>query len=193
MKPDVIEESDAVLGARMKELFVAQHDKPSALGEINLSRLTPFQRGMLVTDGTVTRFIEAYTMAPVEVVRLQQSERMLSGGHPWLELPIGAKVISRQSVIRVHTPNGSPSTIHVYADSLIVPHRLPKSFLDALASDREGIGRAPAANRSGESARTALVRYGVIERSAAVPSRTLKAGSSSVAPTGSLRSRKRLC
>ena len=140
MKHDVIEESDAVLGARMKELFVAQHDKPSALGEINLSRLTPFQRGMLVTDGTVTRFIEAYTMAPVEVVRLQQSERMLSGGHPWLELPIGAKVISRQSVIRAHTPNGSPSTIHVYADSLIVPHRLPKSFLDALTSDREGLG-----------------------------------------------------
>lgn len=140
MNPDIAEESDPVLGARMKELFVAQDHKPSALGEVNLSRLTPFQRGMLVTDGTVTRFIEAYTMAPVEVVRLQQSERTLSVKHPWLELSVGAEVISRQAVIRNQTPDGPPSTIHAYTDSLMVPHRLPKSFLDGLASDREGLG-----------------------------------------------------
>ena len=51
----------------MKDLFIAQCAKPLDLEEINLSQLTPFQRALLVTDGTVTRFIEAYTFSPVKL------------------------------------------------------------------------------------------------------------------------------
>ena len=78
MKTDTTGESETFVNTRMKSLFVAQDKKPATLREINLARLTPFQRGLLVTDGTVTRFIEAYTFAPVEVVLVQQKRQILS-------------------------------------------------------------------------------------------------------------------
>lgn len=85
---------------RMKDLFVAQSAKPADLAEVNLTRLTPFQRALLVTDGTVTRFIEAYTLAPVEVVLLDQRKQSLPAEHVWLEAPKGTTVITRQVVLQ---------------------------------------------------------------------------------------------
>ena len=69
----------------MKDLFVAQFAKPSDLEEINLSQLTPFQRALLVTDGTVTQFIEAYTLSTVEVVLLHQRHKS------YLQIMFGSK------------------------------------------------------------------------------------------------------
>ena len=128
------------VNTRMKALFVAQEDKPTTLKEINLARLTPFQRGLLVTDGTVTRFVEAYTLAPVEVALLQQAKQTLSTEHTWLQLPTGAEVISRQVVLQTHSQEKSSPIIHTYADSLIVPQRLPTSILNGLKSDKQGLG-----------------------------------------------------
>ncbi len=140
MKTDTIAQSGAFINTRMKALFVAQEDKPTTLKEINLARLTPFQRGLLVTDGTVTRFVEAYTLAPVEVALLQQAKQTLSTEHTWLQLPTGAEVISRQVVLQTHSQKESSPIIHTYADSLIVPQRLPTSILNGLKSDKQGLG-----------------------------------------------------
>ena len=74
MKINLNEHSGNFVNTRMKALFVAQDAKPKEIKEINFARLTPFQRGLLVTDGTVTRFIEVYTLAPIEVVLLQQTK-----------------------------------------------------------------------------------------------------------------------
>ena len=128
------------VNTRMKSLFVAQDDKPENLKEINLARLTAFQRGLIVTDGTVTRFIEAYTLTPVEVVLLQQTKQTLSTEHAWLQLPAGEEMISRQVVLQTHSQDKSSPTIHTYATSLIVPQRLPKSLLDGLTTDKHGLG-----------------------------------------------------
>ena len=128
MKTDIIAQSGTFVNTRMKALFVAQEDKPTTLKEINLARLTPFQRGLLVTDGTVTRFVEAYTLAPVEVALLQQAKQTLSTEHTWLQLPAGAEVISRQVVLQTHSQEELSPIIHTYADSLIVPQRLPASI-----------------------------------------------------------------
>jgi chorismate-pyruvate lyase len=140
MKTDIIAQSGAFVNTRMKALFVAQEDKPTTLKEINLARLTPFQRGLLVTDGTVTRFVEAYTLAPVEVALLQQAKQTLPTEHTWLQLPAGAEVISRQVVLQTHSQEESSPIIHTYADSLIVPQRLPASILNGLKSDKQGLG-----------------------------------------------------
>ncbi len=140
MKTDTIAQSGAFVNTRMKALFVAQEDKPTTLKEINLARLTPFQRGLLVTDGTVTRFVEAYTLAPVEVALLQQAKQTLPTEHTWLQLPAGAEVISRQVVLQTHSQEESSPIIHTYADSLIVPQRLPTSILNGLKSDKQGLG-----------------------------------------------------
>ena len=125
----------------MKVLFTAQEDSPPTLRKINLARLTPYQRGLLVTDGTVTRFIEAYTFTPVEVAVLQQVRQKLDTEHPWLKLPAGAEVISRQVILQTHSQEEPSPIIHAYADSLIVPQRLPQSLLDGLESDQQGLGR----------------------------------------------------
>ena len=72
-----MKEPTRVSKKRMKDLFAAQFAKPSDLEEMNLSQLTPFQRALLVIDGTVTQFIEAYTFSPVEVVLLHQETQTL--------------------------------------------------------------------------------------------------------------------
>ena len=88
----------------MKDLFIAQYAKPLDLEEINLSQLTPFQRALLVTDGTVTRFIEAHTFSPVEVVLLHQETQTLPADHVWLEAEKGAEVIARRVMLQTgHT------------------------------------------------------------------------------------------
>lgn len=140
MKTDTTKQSGTFVNTRMKALFVAQDDKPATLREINLARLTPFQRGLLVTDGTVTQFIEAYTFMPVEVVLLQQMKQVLSTEHVWLQLSAGEEVISRQVVLQTHSPDKSPAITHTYADSLIVPKRLSKCILDGLESNKHGLG-----------------------------------------------------
>lgn len=140
MKTDTNQHSGNFVNTRMKALFVAQNAKPEKVKEINLSRLTPFQRGLLVADGTVTRFIEAYTLTSVEVKLLQQTKQTVSTEHPWLQLPAGENVISRQVVLQTHSQNDSSPIIHTYATSLIVPQRLPQSLLDGLSSDKHGLG-----------------------------------------------------
>ena len=140
MKTDTNQHRRSFANTDIKTLFVAQNAKPENLKEINLTRLTPFQRGLLVTDGTVTRFIEAYTLSPVEVVLLQQAKQTLSTEHPWLQLPPGEDIISRQVVLQTHSPDKSSPIIHTYATSLIVPQRLPQSLLEGLTTDKQGLG-----------------------------------------------------
>ena len=140
MKTDATQQSETFIHTRMKALFTAQEDSPPTLRKINLARLTPYQRGLLVTDGTVTRFIEAYTFAPVEVVLLQQTRQILDTEHTWLNLPTEEEIISRQVVLQTHSQEEPSPIIHAYADSLIVPQRLPQSLLDGLESDKHGLG-----------------------------------------------------
>ena len=104
----------------MSDLFVAQFAKPPQLAKINLRTLTPFQRTLLVIDGTVTKFIEAYTMEPIEIIRISQANQTLSLEHQWLEAPMGTAVMARHVILR-----GKYSyTIYAYALSLIIPERL---------------------------------------------------------------------
>ena len=141
MTPDTTnKQSRTFVNTRMKALFVAQDDKPATLKRINLAKLTAFQRGLLVADGTVTRFIEAYTLLPVEVTLLQQTKQRLATEHPWLQLPAGAEVISRQAVLQTYSQTEPSPIIHTYADSLIASKRLPHSILDGLESDKQGLG-----------------------------------------------------
>lgn len=141
METDITKQSGIFVKTRMKSLFVAQDQKPATLKEINFARLTPFQRGLIVTDGTVTRFIEAYTFAPVAVVLLDQKRQTLPKANTYLQLPAGEEVISRQVTLQTQRESESTPIIHTYADSLIARKRLPKPVLEGLESDKQGLGR----------------------------------------------------
>lgn len=99
--------------------------------------LTPFQRVLLVIDGTVTKLIEAFTLEPIEVVRLQQQTEVLSTPHTWLKTPPDTEVIARQVLLRGrHT-----STVYAYAATKLVPARLPAGLLRDLGMEPGGLGQ----------------------------------------------------
>ena len=125
----------------MKDLFVAQFARPSDLEEINLSQLTPFQRALLVTDGTVTRFIEAHTLSPVEVVLLHQETQILPTNHVWLEVAKGTEIVTRRVMLQTGPRGGQQPTVHAYATSFIVLKRIPQVIRDGLTLKGRGLGQ----------------------------------------------------
>lgn len=121
----------------MADLFVAQSYRPAELEDINLRTLTPFQRALLTIDGTVTKFIEAFTMEPIDVIRLAQSVRPLEADHSWLEAAESTPVIRRQVLLQ-----GRYSGVaYAYAASLILPDRISDDMRERLQSDGESLGR----------------------------------------------------
>jgi chorismate-pyruvate lyase len=119
------------------DLFVAQFGRPSDLQPVNMRALSPFHRALLVIDGTVTTFLEAYTLEPIEVVRLGQAVQPLTEANPWLELEVGADVLARQ----VRLEGRYTSRIYAHATSLIALDRLPPDIASGLDIEGGGLGR----------------------------------------------------
>ncbi len=138
----------------LSDLFLAQFDRPAELGPVNLRTLSPFQRALLVIDGTVTKFLEAYMMEPIEVVRLAQVDRELTDDHPWLEVPAGSVVAVRHVMIR----GGHSGNFYVYAVSSVVLDRLPETIRERVVGETEGLGRILNANR--QESRREVLWYG---------------------------------
>lgn len=120
-----------------EEVAGAQFARPAALHPVNLRALSPFQRALILIDGTVTRFIEAYAMEPLDVLRLEQTTRSLTTDSPWLELSHGDVADVRRVLLRGRVSR----KVYVYASSLLVPSRWPPAARDRLEGGTEGIGR----------------------------------------------------
>ena len=144
---------------RMKDLFVAQFAKPPDLEEMNLSQLTPFQRALLVIDGTVTQFIEAYTFSPVEVVLLHQEAQTLSTDHAWLDAKKETEVVVRQVVLQTDQKDVQQPTVHAYATSIVVLDRIPPIIREGLTLKGRGLGQL--LQRSGLESRRDLLWWGL--------------------------------
>ena len=119
------------------DLLAAQASRPVDLRPVSLRTLTPFQRALVSIDGTVTKFIEAYMLEPVESVLLSQQNQPLRTDHPWLALSAPGEVIARQVLLR----GRYSATVYAYAVSLLIPARLPENLLHDLAHEPAGIGR----------------------------------------------------
>ncbi len=119
------------------DLLSAQAARPAQLAIVNLRTLTPFQRALVSIDGTVTKFIEAYTLEPVESILLQQQTQRLPTDHPWLALAAPSEVVARQVLLR----GRYSATVYAYAVSLLAPTRLPPQLLGDLEKEPAGIGR----------------------------------------------------
>lgn len=121
----------------ISELFVGNFERPANLEEINLRALTPFQRALLVIDGTVTKFIEAVTMEPVDVQLVDQATQRLKSEHRLLEVLSQTPVINR----RVLLLGKYSRTLHAYASSVVVPERAIPDFNKKLEIPGESLGR----------------------------------------------------
>lgn len=119
------------------DLFTAQARRPPGLAPVALGDLTPYQRALLAVDGTLTRFVEAYWLEPVTVVRLAQRETRLPAPDAWLELPAGAPVIERRVLLHGATTN----RFFLWADSRIAVGRLDAGMRRGLDEEEGGLGR----------------------------------------------------
>lgn len=121
----------------LASIFVAQEHRPANLKDLNLRTLSAVERALLVIDGTVTRFLEAYMMEPIDIIRLGETRERLIRPHVWLELPKGETVVSRRVLLRGRYSD------HVYASaaSLVVPYRVKNAVQPIDGRVPEGLGR----------------------------------------------------
>jgi chorismate-pyruvate lyase len=119
--------------------FVCQGERPDYLGKVDLTTLDPFLRGLLFTDGTVTRTLEVQAFSSVHVEVISQSECPALGKIPeQLEIPTDTNVILRRVAIGLR---GSTAPV-IWAESHIAPDRLPAGFLTVLDLSPDGIGES---------------------------------------------------
>ena len=121
----------------LADLLVGNSERPTERGPVNLRAVGPLLRALLVTDGTVTKFLEAVTMERVEVAILAQSEIELTEYHDTLEAQPNSRVITRTvSLIGTTTKRH-----YAEATSLLVVDRLPVEVRRRLEDHPQGIGR----------------------------------------------------
>lgn len=119
--------------------FVLQEKRPPHLGDVELVAMDPALRNLLFTDGTVTRTLEVHALSPVSVDVVAQSPAFASGNvASCLEVPDGIESIQRRVIIGTH---GSLLPV-IWAESYIVPSRLPAGFLGLLEDTPDGIGES---------------------------------------------------
>ncbi len=116
--------------------FTAQAEASTDLEVLDIVRLDPFVRGLLFTDGTVTRALEAQTLAPVTVEAIEQQQMPAPERTArYLQVSAGEQCIRRRVAMTIE---GTP--LSVWAESYVVTDRLPEDFLGALGGSPSGIG-----------------------------------------------------
>ena len=108
----------------------------SKINGFNFGDLSPILRALLVTDGTVTRFLEAYLLEPIKVEKIFQKEIRIDADLPWLDLPQGTPVLKRQVLLR----RNSTGEVYTFAESFIRLDRLWPGLKGDLLEGRLGMG-----------------------------------------------------
>ncbi|OYE06094.1 chorismate--pyruvate lyase family protein [Nostoc sp. 'Peltigera membranacea cyanobiont' 232] len=113
----------------MQKVLISKHIEP-----LNLS---PFQRILLTTDGTLTEILEAYLLEKIQLVKLSEEIVKITKSIPALDLDIGNQVIERKVLLQ-----GKISLNNfIYAESIIVHERLDNRLRTKLTESQEPIGR----------------------------------------------------
>lgn len=119
--------------------FALQGDRPEGLADVSLSVLEPTLRSLLLTDGTVATALEALTLERVTVKVVAQSDGSLPGVAAG---PLETQAEARSVQRRVEIGTAKNPAPLIWAESHILPQRLPHDFLDVLDEAPEGIGES---------------------------------------------------
>ena len=103
---------------------------------VNFGQLPPLLRTLLVSDGTVTKFLEAYYWEPIKVQRLFHGDGEVDHDLPPIELKKGQSALCR----RVLLCGMATKNVYCYAESFIRTDYLWASVRDDLIQGRLGIG-----------------------------------------------------
>lgn len=104
---------------------------------LDVARLSPLQRILLITDGTLTEILEAHFLEPIELVKLSQ-QILIAGAdiRPPFAEP-GESILERKIKLR-GTRSGQ---VYVYAESLLLADRLEPQFRAELMESEIPLGR----------------------------------------------------
>jgi chorismate-pyruvate lyase len=103
---------------------------------VEMAALPPFLRTLLVTDGTVTKSLEAYFWEVVNVENLGQSVVTLEQDVEWLQARRDDAVLKR----RVRLVGADSGTVYAYAESLLRHRLLSPDLQQSLLEGKLGIG-----------------------------------------------------
>lgn len=103
---------------------------------VDFKEIPPLLRALIVTDGTVTKFLESYLFEPMEVICLSQESFKAKEDIPALDTLEGDAVLERKIIIK----GVKSKKIFVYAESLIRTDRLGKELQSDLLNGNLGIG-----------------------------------------------------
>jgi chorismate-pyruvate lyase len=115
----------------------------SGAGALRLSMLPPVLRVLLVTDGTVTRTLEAYFGEPVYVEVLSHTELRSDRAYPHIGVKPGDGILKRCVILRGLVTH----TVYAFAESIVVIDCIAADLRRALIDGRRGIGELIAASR----------------------------------------------
>ncbi len=151
--PDILRDRSDLVSRH----FRAQHRRPVTLLDVNVGDLLPHQRAFLVCDGTITSLIEAFTLEPLTVDLQEEALVPASAEYAYLlAVSPATAVVRRRVLIR-----GSESCqVYAYAESMLLPDRLPVGFLRTVYEDPRGLGSALC--RAMVSSRRELLWFGRI-------------------------------
>jgi chorismate-pyruvate lyase len=134
--------------------FVAQEERPAEIAAPGLEVLDPFLRTLLFTEGTVVPLLAARMLAPVSVERIEQtSVEMSADVAEYLEAPARAESIRRRVSV------GVAAAPALWAESFLLPERLPPGFFGLLDAAPDGIGQS--LQQIGLESRRELCWYGL--------------------------------
>jgi chorismate-pyruvate lyase len=116
----------------------SRHDVPLTIVERAVQPLkrSPLQRVLLVTDGTVTEILEAYTGESMRLVKLLEEVVTLDEPLPGLELHPGDQALRRQILLQGKMTLSN----FIYGDSYIALDRLDDNMRRALLESHKPIG-----------------------------------------------------
>ena len=116
---------------------MAQFARPAEVGPVNLRALSPFQRALLIIDGTVTTFLEVFTLEPMELQHLNRITLELQQDHEWLEADKGTEIALREVLIQGRQSHN----LYLYAVASVAVNRLPEDARVRLAAPGGSLGR----------------------------------------------------
>jgi chorismate-pyruvate lyase len=121
-----------------RAVFVATEHRPPGCRPIDISVLTPVQRALLVIDGTVTQFLEAYYLENVIVAVLAQHDDEAGAADArWLDCAADDAVLRRS----VRLLGESSGGLFAWAESVILPARLSAAMRRGLDTEPSGLGQ----------------------------------------------------
>lgn len=105
-------------------------------GSLRLPTLPPFLRVLLVTDGTVTKSLEAYFQEGIDVEVLLHTDVSSDRSYPEIEVAPADPIVKRRVILRGTLTRSA----YAFAETIIATDRIAPEVRRRLAAGRKGIG-----------------------------------------------------